>query len=263
MKSRFILAVRDLMEGARATEIWATLAWQEVRQRYRRSLLGPFWLTLSTGLMIGAMGPLYGSLLGQDLSTYLPYLAVSIVTWQLLAGLTTDACSNFISAESYIKNVKLPLTTHVMRVVWRHFIVFGHNLVIVVAVLLISREEITWHLLEVPVGLAVIAVNAIWLGLTLGTLSARFRDIPQIVASLVQVAFFLTPVLWDAGMLENKAWAAQVNPFFHFLELVRQPILGKSASVHSWLVVLAVMLAGYAVSLALFARFRARIAYWV
>jgi ABC-type polysaccharide/polyol phosphate export permease len=213
--------------------------------------------------MIAAMGPLYGSLLGQDVSSYLPYLAVSLVTWQLLAGLTTDSCSSFIGAESYIKNVKLPLTAHVLRVVWRNFIVFGHNLLIVLVVLVIFGPTISWHILEVPIGLALIAANAVWLGLMLGALSARFRDIPQIVASLVQVAFFLTPVLWTAGMLGRNAWAATINPFFHFLEIVRQPVLGQSASIHSWLVVLAVTLVGYSASLAFFSRFRARIAYWV
>ena len=257
------VALRDIAQGVRAWRVWSLLGWQEVRQRYRRSLLGPFWLTLSTGAMVAAVGPLYGRLLNQDVSTYFPYLAISLVLWNFLASLVNDACQSFIAAEAYIRNVKLPMTVHVMRVVWRNLIVFAHNFIIVVIVYLFVAPAAGWHLLEVPLGLAAIVVNAVWIGLLLGMLCARFRDIPQIVASLVQVTFFLTPVLWKADMLGRHILAAQVNPFFHFLEVVRQPLLGLSAGMQSWFAVLGITIVGFTVTFLFFARFRSRVAYWV
>jgi len=151
----------------------------------------------------------------------------------------------------------------VMRMVWRNLIIFAHNLVIVAIVFVVFTPAIGWHLAEIPLAIALIAVNAIWVGLLLGTLCARFRDIPQIVSSLVQVALFLTPVFWKIGMLGRNAWAAEVNPYYHFLEIVRQPVFGASANFHSWAAVLGITVVGSAVTLLFFARFRARIAYWV
>ncbi|MBL8528904.1 MAG: ABC transporter permease [Burkholderiales bacterium] len=262
-KEHLLAALRDLTQGARMARVWSLLAWQEVRQRYRRSILGPFWLTISMGAMVAAVGPLYGRLLNQDVSTYFPYLAISLVLWNFLASLTNESCQSFIAAEEYIRNVKLPMTVHVMRVVWRNLIIFAHNFVIVVVVYLFLAPPPGWHLLELPLGLIAIVVNAIWIGLLLGMLCARFRDIPQIVASLVQVTFFLTPVLWKADMLGRHILAAQINPYFHFLEAVRQPLLGQSAGMQSWLVVLGITVAGFTITLLFFARFRSRIAYWV
>jgi ABC-type polysaccharide/polyol phosphate export permease len=262
-KKNLQLALRDLWQGLLQFRVWSLLAWQEVRQRYRRSILGPFWLTISTGVMIAAMGPLYGRLLGQDVASYFPYLAISLVLWQLLASLTTEACQTFIAGESYIKNLKLPLLVHVLRVIWRNLIIFAHNFVIVIIVYILVAPPAGWHLLEFPLGVIALVVNAVWVCLLLGALCARFRDIPQIIGSLVQVAFFLTPVIWRAEMLGRNAWAAEYNPYFHFLEVIRQPLLGRSASVLSWTAIALITFSGWLFTLIFFARFRSRIAYWV
>jgi len=239
------------------------LGWQEIRQRYRRSMLGPFWLTLSTGFLVGGMGPLYGSLFGQDLTVYFPYLAVSLVTWLMLSNTISELCSAFIIAEGFIKQIKLPLTIHVLRVVWKNQIIFAHNLVIVVIVLLFFPPPLSLNLLMFPIALMFVAINSVWLGILLGLICARFRDIPQIVGSLMQVALFVTPVMWKAEMLGRNIYAAQINPIFHFLEIVRHPLLGGFFPAFSWMVVIAITCCGFIVSLAVFARFRASIAYWV
>jgi ABC-type polysaccharide/polyol phosphate export permease len=262
-RNQFALAARDLSDGIASIHVWPMLGWLEIKQRYRRSMLGPFWLTLSTGALVGGMGPLYGRLFGLDISTYFPFLAIGFVLWLFLAGLITDACNAFIAAEGYIKQVKLPFTVHVMRMVWRNLIIFAHNAVIVALVLLFWPPAATAHLLLIPPAILLIAVNGIWIGLALGLVCARFRDIPQIIASLVQVAFFLTPIMWPAGMLGKNQWAAAWNPFYHFLELVRSPLVAASTNWTSWAAALGITAAGCAATFLLFARYRARIAYWV
>ena len=64
--------------------IWWGLAWQEIKQRYSRSVIGPFWITLSTGVLVAAMGPLYGVLLGQNVAGYIQHLAVSLIIWSFI-----------------------------------------------------------------------------------------------------------------------------------------------------------------------------------
>jgi ABC-type polysaccharide/polyol phosphate export permease len=261
--SKFALALNDFKDGVLSIHLWPMLGWQEIRQRYRRSMLGPFWLTISTGALIGGMGPLYGRLFGHDLATYFPYLAISFIVWALMASLINDCSNAFIAAEGFIKQIKLPLTVHILRVVWKNLIIFAHNLVIVVLVLAFYPPRMGWHILQAPLGVLMIAVNGLWLGVLLGLLCARFRDIPNIIASVVQVGFFLTPVMWQVGTLGAYKWVAQINPLFHFLEIVRTPLLGNSASVLSWAVVILITVVGYILTLLVFSRFRARIAYWV
>lgn len=260
---QFALAWKDLTEGLGSIYIWPKLGWLEIRQRYRRSVLGPFWLTISTGALVGGMGPLYGRLFGLDIATYFPFLAISFVVWLFMAGIINDACTAFITAEGFIKQVKLPLTVHVLRMVWKNLIIFAHNMLIIVLVFAFWPPAMTWSLLSIPLAVLFIAINGVWIGIFLGLLCARFRDIPQIVGSLVQVAFFLTPIIWKPHMLGTNQWAAAWNPFFHFLEVVRAPLVTATTNWFSWAAVLGITALGYALTFVLFARFRSRIAYWV
>jgi ABC-type polysaccharide/polyol phosphate export permease len=257
------LAFLDLTEGIRSVHLWPMLAWMEIKQRYRRSLLGPFWLTISTGALIGGMGPLYGRLMGADLTTYFPYLAISFILWLFMASIINEATNTFIGAEAYIKQLKLPLTVHVLRMVWRNFIIFAHNLVILGLVLLVYPPTFSWALLIAPVGWFLIALNGVWVGIVLGLLSARFRDIPQVIGSVVQVAFFLTPVMWKREMLGRHAWTVEFNPFYHFLEIGRAPFFGAIPTGTTWLAISAITLGGFTIAMILFTRFRGRIAFWV
>ncbi len=259
---RAALAVSDIIAGARASYLWGLLGWQDIRQRYRRSKIGPFWLTISMGVMVASLGLLYAGLFKIDVATYLPFITLGFIVWGLIASFITDGCSIFIGAESIIKQVNLPLSVHAYRTVWRNLIIFAHNLVIFVFVAIIFSIWPGWAgLLALP-GLALLCINGVWVGLLLGLLSARFRDIPQIVASVVQVTFFITPVIWQPQSLPGRAFLIQLNPFYHFLELVRGPLLGQAPGLVSWLVALGVTVAGWLVTLAMYRRYSWRIAYW-
>jgi ABC-type polysaccharide/polyol phosphate export permease len=261
--AKLALALRDLWAGLCHLHIWPMLGWQDIKQRYRRSAIGPFWLTISNAALIGGMGPLYGKLLGQDITVYFPYLAISFVVWVLISSIINDSCSAFIGAEGYIKEIKLPLTVHVLRVVWKNILIFAHNFVIVVLVIIFYVKGLDWHLILVPLSVFFIAINGIWLGLLFGMLCARFRDIPQLIASLMQVAFFLTPVLWRGDMLGRNSWVVQLNPIYHFLEITRAPLLGGGVNATSWWAVLLITIVGFATTILVFARLRGRIAYWI
>ncbi|MGH8185195.1 MAG: ABC transporter permease [Steroidobacteraceae bacterium] len=169
----------------------------------------------------------------------------------------------FIAAESFIKQIRLPFTVYIAGLVWKHLVIFAHNFVIVAVVLAFYRPNWGWQVLLTPLGVLMIALNGIWVGLFLGLLCARFRDIPQVIGSLVQVAFFLTPVMWKPSMLGKYEWTVAWNPLFPFLEVVRAPLLGATVTAATWITVLLITIAGFALMLAFFARFRQRIAYWV
>jgi ABC-2 type transport system permease protein/lipopolysaccharide transport system permease protein len=261
---RIAAAAADLRDGLDRRWLWMALAHQDMRLRYRGSLLGPFWQTVTTVVMIGSMGLIYAKLFQTTLQNYLPMLTVGLIVWQFISGMIIEGCSTFFSAQGIIQQVKLPLSLHVYRLVYRNLLVLAHNFVIVPIVLLMFPRPLAWpRLAELLPGMALLILNGVSVSFLFGMISARFRDVPPIVASIVQVAFFVTPIFWSAEALGANRWWAELNPLFAAIDVLRAPLLGRPTAPHSWLILVLISALLGGVSFAFFARFRARIAFWV
>lgn len=253
----------DLLEGARRWRLWSRLGWHDIRKRYRRSVLGPFWLTLSMAVLVGSLGLIYGTLFRLELEGYLPFLAVGLATWTFIASFLNEGCIGFIEMEPLIKNVRIPMSLHVLRALWRNLIIYGHNIVIFAVVALIFGIWPGAAGLLAVAGLALLLVNAGWIMLLLGMICTRFRDVPPIVGSVIQLLFFVTPVMWKPELLGDRRYLMVLNPFYHLLEVIRAPLLGEVPGWESWVAGLLFAVAGWAFTFACFTRFRKRIAYWL
>ncbi|MBK1719599.1 ABC transporter permease [Thiocystis violacea] len=256
-------ALSDIAAGWGRRELWMTLGLHDVRQRYRRSKLGPFWITLSMAIMVLALGILYGQIFGQDLHEYLPFLAAGFVIWGLIASLIIDGCQSFIMAEGMIRQLNAPLSIYAYRGIWSTLIAFGHNIWVFFAVAVWFGVDLNWNLLWVPVALLMLLLNGLWIALFFGLLSARFRDVPLIVGSIVQVLFFITPVIWRPEMLPGRALLLDLNPFYHLVEIMRAPLLGQAPGLENWLTVILITVVGWTATLFFYSAYRWRIAYWV
>jgi ABC-type polysaccharide/polyol phosphate export permease len=261
--SPYAKAIGDLIDGLRMWELWSTLGWHDIRQRYRRSVIGPFWLTLSMGVMIGGLAYLYAGLLRQDLQVYLPYVATGMIIFSLISSLVTEGASIFIGSSSLILQLRAPLSIYLYQMIWRNVLIFAHNISIYAIVAVFTKPALGWNFFLAFPGLFLVALNGLWIGIILGGLSARFRDVPPIVSSIMQVAFFLTPVFWTTDALAGRALFVHFNPFYYFVEIVRMPLLGKTPAAEIWLGVLAINIVSCLVAIAMYPRFRARVAYWV
>ena len=261
--SQAALALQDIIGGACAFPLWGMLGWQDIRLRYRRSTLGPFWLTISMGALVGGLGVLYAGLFKVDVADYLPFVAAGLVLWGLLSSLINEGCTVFIDAEGIIKQVNLPLSIHVYRLAWRNLIIFAHNAIVYIAAAILFSIQPGWPGLLFLPGLVLLCLNGVWVGLLLGLVSARFRDVPQIVTSIMQIAFFLTPIIWKPELMPDRAYLLDLNPFFHLMELVRAPALGQTPGLASWLAVLGITLGGWLVTILMYRLYRWRIAYWI
>jgi len=215
------------------------------------------------GIMVAALGFLYGSLFKVPLETYLPFLTLGILVWNLISGLITDACTALSASEGMIKEVRLPYSLYVFRMIWRNMIMFGHNIVVYLAVAVIFGIKPSLATLLVVPGLALVMLNAVSIGLLASIVCARFRDIPQIVSSLLQIMFFLTPIIWQPELLKDRHFLVHSNPFYHFVEIIRAPMLGHSVQLESWLYAGAVSLLGWLLALVFLGRYRRFIPYWV
>lgn len=253
----------DIAGGLRLWPLWGRMGWQDVVLRYRRSMLGPFWLTLSTGIMVFTLGVVYSSIFKTDIKEYLPYLTMSLLTWTLITGAITEGCQTFIDAEGLIRQIDLPLSIYPFRVIWRNLILFLHNIVIFVVIVVFFHIPMNWGMLMVVPGVIVVLANALWCATLLGMLVARFRDLAQIINSLLQIAFFVTPIFWSPDQMTDRRFLIFANPFYHFIEVVRRPLLGGVPTLLNWEVVALVTIVGYITTLLFYRRFHGRIAYWV
>ena len=256
-------AYQDVAGGAVRWRLAWALASLDIRNRYRGSVLGPFWMTASTAIMVAGIGLLYATLFKMSLAEYLPWIAVSLVVWTMISQTVSDACNSFVAAGGIIRQLPLPYTVHVLRFVIRNAIVAAHSLPLIAVVLLafgaVPGPE---ALLAIP-GLALIAANSCAAGLLLGMICARFRDIPQIVTNMMQLFFFLSPVIWKPQLLGEAAVWLPLNPFFALMETVRGPLVEGGAAPVIWLAAVGYTALGCVAAFAFFVRFRARIAFWV
>lgn len=281
-------AFADLGEGLRQRELWGHLAWQDIKQRYRRSVLGPLWITLSMGITALGLGLLYSQLFDAAIGTFLPYITTGFIVWNFILGCLTEGTDTFISNEGLIKHLPAPLSVYVLRTVWRQSIMFAHNMIIYFIVIALFWNSVTtpgysiteggipqpglnWGVLLAIPAFALIAVNAGWVVIAFGIASTRFRDIPQVVSSLINLLFFLTPIVWSTDILRDKfgdtvGWrdlVAELNPLYHFIQILRAPLIGNQQSWHHWAVVAGFTVVGWGLALVILRNYRARVSYWV
>lgn len=260
---QFGLAIRDIFDGAALWPLWGRLGWNDILQRYRRSLLGPLWLTASMAIMVVSLGIIYAQIFKIALHDFMPFLCVGLLIWGLISSILTEAGTLFTGAESYIKQIRLPYSVYVYRFMWSRIIIFAHNFVIYFGILIYFQFWPGSTALYAVLGFLLVALNGALASLYMGMISTRFRDIPQIVASLVQILFFLTPIMWKPELLGAHSVLMTFNPFYHLVEVVRAPLLGQAPSVENYIAVGLVTAVNLLLAAAFFVRFRARISYWV
>jgi ABC-type polysaccharide/polyol phosphate export permease len=260
-------AGRDVLDGARRVKVWARLGWMEVKRRYRRTVIGPFWSVISLAVFVATMGAVGAGLWRADLYVYLPYLTAGMVVWTMISTSLGEACGVFIANTNLFRNARCDFSLLAFALVWRNLLVFLHHLLIyaIVALALVPHVLMRPAILLLPAGLALLALNGLWIALLLGMACLRFRDIHQVVLSVLQILFIITPILWPAHLLEGNGRLVFVdlNPVYHCVELVRAPLLGAVPAAESYLMVAGIAVIGWIVTYNLFGRFRPRIPYWI
>jgi ABC-type polysaccharide/polyol phosphate export permease len=257
-----VRGLRDLWRGWRDyRELWVTVGLYDIRKRYRRSLIGPFWITLSLGAFILGLSFIYVPLVGGDMNSFLPFVAFGFIAWQFISQLVLDGCNVFIANGPIIQQLRAPLSIYIYQTVWRHLIILAHNLLIYVLIAVVYGIWPTWQTLLVIPGILLVSINGMSFGI--GTLCARFRDIPPIVATVTQMMFLLTPILWRPDQIPGREFLFVFNPFFYLVQVIREPLEGVSPSLFIWAVAVGLTVVGFLVSLLFFSRFRNRIVYWL
>ncbi len=253
----------DFQKGLTSYDIWLALGWNDVQGRYNRSKLGVFWASLSILIFVCTLGPIYSRLFDVSSSDYILHLMLGLVVWNYTQAIILESGREYANSVNYIASFQLSYFTLLLRVVWRNLVVMGYQMLVFLGLVLVMGQvwNISW--LIVPVALLVITLNALWLGLFVSVLATRFRDVGEILNNLFRLIFFVTPIMWMPEMKEELDLVANLNPFYHLIEIYRGPFLSGHVSIKSWVVSLAIGCLGWAVAFPLFAKYRSRIAFWV
>lgn len=261
-------AMQELAGIITGWRIWLILAWDDIRLRYRRSSLGPFWITISMAIKIYFMGFLYGHLFKVDVAQYFPFLASGIITWTTAATIINESSNVFVESESYLRNMKISYAHLAMRVIVRNIIIFVHNLLAYIPIILYFgpglHEFHAINLLFFIPNLFIVVLDSIFIGTILAIIGTRFRDMPLIVDSILQVIFFMTPIMWLPSLLPARlTWLATFNPMYHILNAVRAPLLGQPVELASYLCLAIVTLGSFLGFYYLMNRCKYRIIFWL
>ncbi|MGM3162369.1 ABC transporter permease [Dickeya undicola] len=256
--------LNDLRLALIHPESWVILSWYDIKQRYKRSTLGPFWVTISTAVLVGMLSLLWSTLFKLDVKDYLPFFCIGQVFWTYISTQLTEACNGFIQFDYIIRQSKVSFSSIILRILSRNIIVFFHNFIIIVVVISFVGEGWSPIALFSILGFILLSLALFSSSVILGIICTRFRDMQMIIQNILLVSFYFTPIMWKTDQL-NKEWLFWVNfnPLVHFFNIIREPMLGHLPEMKSVLVAFAITLALFSLSLVLLNKTRTKIAYWL
>jgi ABC-type polysaccharide/polyol phosphate export permease len=259
----YAAALGEIKKALKHSDLWLALGSWDVRRMYRRSVLGPLWLAVSSAVFVGGIGALYGVLLKQPLDVYLPHIAIGYIVWLFASGTIVAGTTALVNEGAILKQVAIGTPVVILRVLWRQILIALHQSAVPLLVLAFFHKWPGVSFFWVIPGLALLLANVSWMTALLAIVSARYRDIPPIVASVLQIVFFLTPVIWPRDRMQDHLWLVDLNPFAHLTEIVRAPLVGGPLPLYAFAYCAVMAGIGAVVTFIVFARTRDRLVYWL
>lgn len=253
----------EIIDALKNHPQWLYLGTQDINLRYRRSMIGPWWVTISTGIMIAMLGFLWSHIFNQAIEAYLPFFTLGFILWNWISAQLNDAATGFNQFEGTIKQISLPFPIFTLRLAVRHMLILLHNAIIILVVLLFIGKGLSWVSLMAIPSLVLVQCIVTILSIVIMIFCTRFQDMAQVVSVATQIIFFFTPILWQVDAIKNKPYLAEWNPFYHWLEMIRAPLLGSPPSQSDLLWSLGSLGLLFVLSTYYLGRYRSRIALWL
>jgi ABC-2 type transport system permease protein len=263
IRNSFAIALVDVKDGIARYPLWIHQGWIDVVRRYRRTWIGPLWHTLSLGIFIISMGTIWAVILKIDPITYFRYVTISLIAWTLISNSIVEGTGIIIAGQATALSMRFPYCAFAFAHVWRGLLMFGHHLILYFLVIIGTGLTPTWAIALAVPALTLILLNCAWISLLVGIVCLRFRDLTPAIASGMQVLMFVTPVFWPPTLLGPKlVYLADLNPFYHLVLILREPLLGSAPVPASWIWSIGFALSGWFITLWVYGRYRDRFAYW-
>ncbi len=253
----------DLSKSIILKHVWINLALMEIKSSYRRTKIGPLWITLSTVILLISIGPLYALIFKVDFKSYFIYLACGFTFWAFIKDTTMDNANQFVHSKGYILSEPYPLSLYIYKSLAKNIIIFGHNMVVVlVAVIFFSDSIMFLNYFYFFLGFILNCLILFFVGLIVSTICIRFRDVSNIIQNIFTVFFFITPIFWKPNFIDGKFALTHSNPFFSMIEIMRAPLLNENFPKLSFIIAIAILIFSIILSGIIFGKYKNRIALW-
>ncbi|MBU6234697.1 MAG: ABC transporter permease [Alphaproteobacteria bacterium] len=262
-KTKPWMLFHDIADALKNYDTWLYMAWSDIKLRYQRTVLGPFWMVLVSFISIICIAGLGSLLFKVRFSDFFPYVASGMVIWQFISLLITESGMVFLQHLGIIKNVNVSLVSFCMRLFVKNVIILAHSLVVVSLILIAYHVHVSWSLLLVVPGLLVASFTSVALSIIFGFMCARFRDLLLLLQAIIGILAFMTPVMWQPDMLGSKAYLAYFNPLTHYIDILRMPLLGQTPPMMSYAVTLSMSGLLLIIAAWVYQIYRKRLVYWL
>jgi ABC-type polysaccharide/polyol phosphate export permease len=260
----FSLAIADLLSGVDNWRLSHLMGLGEIRRRYARSRIGQFWLTISTGIMVAILGLVWSTLWHLPVADLVPFVAISLIVWTMITGTLGEAATVFPSNGAIFLNQGMSFSTAIYALVYRHLLIFLHNIPIIVITLLLFSVPAGRLAPVALLGFASLVLTLVWSSYLVAIACVRFRDLTQVVQNGLLVVFFITPVLWKPDQIPpGNYYLLSLNPFAALLAVVREPLLGQLPTLYDWTAAAIFSIGGFVIALPIIGYCQRRIIYWI
>lgn len=255
--------IHDIINGSKQWRIWATLAWNMIKMQYRRTILGPFWIALQHAIFILTLGYIFASIQKENYASFFVYFATGYTFWILISSFVTSAGNTFLGLNGLPNMTNAALSNHIYLQFTSQILLFAHKIIPLVVILLIFHNTITINFPLLLCGFLMLMIFGFWMSALLGCLSLRFQDIKPAFTSIMQVMFFVTPVMFQTSRIPGAEKFSSFNPFYHILVVVRGYIINEDVTLFNWIAVLVINIIGIGITLWVLRWSRPKLAYWV
>lgn len=257
----------DFKKSIHRAEFWGYSTWLDIMTDYRRMHLGLGWALIPPIVYILGLGYMYSILMGRGLDpmTYYIHLGIGWALWKMLTNVLNTAAPVFNKHKSFIMDGHTCFTDFVLRVVSRALFNFIFAFAVVFAILLVDSDIHWWNMLTMLVTLPIYVINLVWLTVVVALLGARYPDVRELIKTLLMFGFFITPILWSAQSMppgSMRGLIARFNPAFHYIEMVRAPVMGLPIEHATYVVVTCMTVGGWLLAAVLYKRYARFVPLW-
>lgn len=231
--------------------------------RYRKSFVGPLWLMVSTVLQATGLAILYSQILNSDIHTYFPYVTLGIINWSLVSSIFNSGANVFNSGAGIFNQMPISKSIFVFRALGSCLMAYSFKIPVIIAVMaFVAHVPSVMSVVIALAGVLLTVWTGFWFMLIYGVLGLRFKDLGHATTAFMSAIFFFTPIFWYPERLKSFSWIVEYNPFHHFLNIIRGPLLGHEGVANSFIWAGSASVVMMVLGFLVFGLFARRLSYW-
>jgi len=248
------------------TRLPVAMAFNEVKIRYARTSIGPWWQTINMLVLSLVLSFVFTKVFNTPSEQYIPFLITGLIFWNFMQAVLVESSVCLIHSRNLILNTTSPIWTYPFKLVIKALIQFLHHIVLIPIVIYyfdisIGPMAILMFLVGIMVYISILALTSNILAI----LGSRLHDLEQVVTNIIQVLFYATPIIWMPSLLVGRVSFLEYNPFYHLINMLRIPVIGGDVQIWQNSLVFSIALLSFLIlfNYYVYRRYSKMVSYWV